>query len=218
MTGLSAREIGLRRDSKIIETIEKVIALTAEQVRVMFFPYEQGLRKAQERLRKLYKSKKLNRTKLEDNSYVYYIGKKRGDFEHLVGTNWFYVWFISRKCWWEEIERWDLEQDYGILRCDGFMAVKNTVTEEHNFYFVEYDRSNNKFDKVRKYVEFYEQEKYEGFWWVEYTKKFPVINIITTDEQRLQVIQDDIKEENTAGLRFKTCLVDEMKEVRRSAS
>lgn len=199
MTGLSPREIGLRRDRKIVETVEKATALTAEQVRVLFFPYKQGLRKAQERLKKLHRTKKLNRAKLEDNSYVYYHGRKRKDFEHLVGTNWFYVWFMSKKYWWEDVVKWDIEQDYGILRCDGFMAVKNTVTGQYNFHFVEYDRSDNKFDKVQKYNDLYEKEKYSGFWWVEYTNKFPTINIIT---QRIHAIQKVVKEENTSGLRF----------------
>jgi len=90
--------------------------------------------------------------------------------------------------------------------------IKITFTKEGRFYFVEVDRSasGNKFDKVTKYNQLYEEELYLGSWWLEHTNKFPTVLIITDSESRLQSIRKCIRKENRNGLKFEVKLYSEI--------
>lgn len=76
--------------------------------------------------------------------------------------------------------------------------------------FNELDRSNNTWDKTRKYNLLYETEKYADSFWVEHAKVFPVILCVTEDKNRLAVIEQSVRDENTHGLRFDVRLLKDL--------
>lgn len=206
---------GYHRDNAVLEAIHACKALDTEQVRVLLFTGQKhSRRKAQERLQRLHSLGKVNRWRPgPEHPYIYYPDKKHGRIEHLVMLNWVYCWTARGLQSWEKIYRWDYEQNYGILQCDAFATVKNTVTGKLVFGFVELDRaeSGNTFDKVKKYCDLYEAGGYEKWWWVDLADKFPEIVIVTTSLARERSIRFLIQKENRCNLRFKVFQLDEIK-------
>ena len=205
------KQKGLNRDKAIIKAIEDYQALNTEQVRVMFFDrIDCGQRKAQERLLKLHRSGKLKRKKIDD-IYTYYIDKQPGMTKHLIATNWVRIWSYKNLPSWEKLHSWNYEQDYKILRCDGFIAVRNAMKDSYRFIFVEMDMNTNPFDKVIKYNKLFESEKYSHWWWVSLTERFPPILIVTLDSNRKKAIQGIVEGQNKNDLEFQVKLLDEIK-------
>jgi len=114
---------------------------------------------------------------------------------------------------WESLYRWEYEQNYGLLQCDAFVAVKNTVTGKLKFYFIELDvaESGNAFDKVGKYVQVFDTEAYAGRWWVDLTDRFPPVVVVTTSPGRIKTIRELVFRENRAGLEFNLYLLDDLR-------
>lgn len=212
--GTAAQQKGYHRDRQIISAIEQCNALTTEQIRVMFFGgLKHGLRKAQERLKKLHERKLVKRCRFSPlEPYCYYIGSKPGNLEHTLALNWVYIWFIKGLKSWEQIHCFNTEVVYGELRCDAFVAIKNKVTGKIKLCFVELDRATNPFDKVPKYNHFYQTDGYRKCWWYDVADRFPVVLIVTTTHKRAANIQKRIDAENINGLEFKTVLLDDIKE------
>lgn len=199
---------GLNRDNQILLTIENYRALTTSQVQLKYFHnMEYGLRKAQERLLKLHKAGKLQRQKLEDE-YCYYV-TKQGLLKHLISLNWVRLFVETNKASWEKLHCFTYEDDYKVLRCDGFAAVKNTVTGQYKFTFIEMDRGTNEFDKVKKYNKLFSDGSYSSWWWVKLTDRFPLIMVVTNRPER---VQEYIDKDNNAGLEFKIITLESIKE------
>lgn len=207
---------GCRRDNSILLALEERGVLDTDQVRVLFFRHMQyGQRKSQERLLALVRSKKVVRNANSRGTYIYSLsGAKFKQVDHLVGVNWVRLWLELCGHQWEHLHSFEYEREYGkILRHDGFAALKNTVTGNFRFLFIEMDRGTNTFDKVAKYNKLYQdEEKYIGYWWVKLSLRFPVILIATTSLARMKQIQHIIKEENKAGLEFDVRLIDDIRE------
>jgi hypothetical protein len=202
---------GCCRDKEIIKTLENKRALNTKQIAVLFFDFKTGYKKAQQRMTILHKRKRVKRKQVSKNEpYVYYVGNKPGLLEHLIATNWVYIWFLKRLANWEELWYWDYEKKCDALRYDAFCGIYNSVVKENKFWFVEVDRSDNDFDKVQKYNKLYSTQGYKNFWWVQKTKRFPSILIVTEQYNRLEKIKDLILRNNTNGLRFKVMLLSEI--------
>ncbi|KJR97933.1 MAG: hypothetical protein VR68_11510 [Peptococcaceae bacterium BRH_c4a] len=210
------QEKGLHRDKEICLLTERLQALDTEQVRVLLFSNQRyGRRKAQERLKALHDRGRLNRWRpAPESPYIYFSGKKHGRLEHLIALNWVYVWMVKSVKSWEEIYRWDYEQDYGVLQCDAFCVVRNTVTGKLRFWFIELDQaeSRNHFDKAKKYCDLYNSEGYAGWWWAELTERFPGILTVTTTPSREKIIRGQIEKDNREGLEFEIYLLESLKE------
>lgn len=207
---INQRAKGYYRDNAILKAIEGYRALETEQVRVLHFPSKTGLRKAQERLKKLYERKRVDRDRVGE-AFAYWRDSKPGMIKHLIGTNWIRIWFEKHLKSWEKLHSWEYEQDYGILRCDGFVAVKNVATGKFSFCFVEFDRATNPMDKIEKYNQLYATNGYAGRWWVKLADRFPKILIVTVTKERLKEIQKKIKDDNIEGLRFEVKLLNDIK-------
>lgn len=209
---ISTRRKGYLRDRQLLELLEARQALNTEQVRVLLFPFKYGLRKAQERLLKLYERKKVHRWRpaLEE-SYVYYLGKRHGRIEHLIAINWVYCYIKATLKSWEKLQSWAYEVDLGNLQADAFVGIKNTVTGKVRFVFIELDRSDNVFDKATKYNDLYKSGKYMDCWWVKYAEKFPQVMVVTTTQARKDVICKAVEKENVNGLDFTVHLLDEIR-------
>ena len=110
-----------------------------------------------------------------------------------------------------KLHSWSYEQDYKILRTDGFIAIKNTMSGKFRFMFLEMDRGTNAFNKVDLYNKLYEKEKYAHWWWVPLSERFPVVQIVTVSDSRKRLIQSEIDAKNSAGLEFKVRLLDDVR-------
>ncbi|MEW8957832.1 MAG: replication-relaxation family protein [Moorella sp. (in: firmicutes)] len=205
------------RDNRIVGLVEYCRALNTEQITALIFrDMKAGQRKAQQRLKRLYETKRLKRCRLApDAPYCYYLDKRNGRIEHLIALNWVYTWLMVTMPSWETPLCWQYEQDYKILQTDAFFGARNHVTNKARFLFVELDRDNNPWDKIAKYNRLYETEGYRGSWWVEYTDKFPAVLCVTESENRMARIKALIEKENVNGLRFEVKLLDSLiKEVK----
>ena len=211
---MNTRQKGCYRDKAILEAIEVRKALNTDQITALLFrDIAQGRRKAQERLLKLYKGGRVKRCRTAlTEPFCYFVGKKNGRLEHLLALNWVYVWFTAGLKAWEQMHCFSYEANYKLLQTDAFAAVKNTVTGKFRFYFVELDRSQNDFDKVRKYNQLYQDDGYTGRWWSELTDRFPTVLVVTNSTKRAAHIRQRVEKENTSGLEFKVMLLDEIKE------
>ena len=211
---MNTRQKGCYRDKAILEAIETRKALDTDQVAALLFrDMKHGRRKAQERLLKLFKGGRVKRCRTAlTEPYCYFTGKKNGRLEHLLALNWVYVWFMAGLKAWEQIHCFSYEANYKLLQADAFVGIKNTVTGKFKFYFVELDRSQNDFDKVRKYNQLYQDGGYTDRWWAGLTDRFPAVLVVTTSAKRAVGIQERVKKENPAGLEFKVMLLSEIKE------
>ncbi|NPV45240.1 MAG: hypothetical protein HPY70_14900 [Firmicutes bacterium] len=202
---------GYYRDKEIVREIEARGALNTEQIACLLFSGSAALTKCQQRMKKLHDAKRVKRTKIDGTgSYCYFTGKKPGQLEHLISTNWVYIWLIKKLKSWESLWYWQYEMVYDILRCDAFAGIRNNFTQEAKFYFIELDRSNNTWDKTVKYNQLYETEKYAGSSWVEHTKVFPIVLCVTENKNRLAVIEQSVRDENKYGLRFEVRLLEDL--------
>lgn len=200
---------GYLRDRKIVQEIEARGALNTKQVATLFFKGKSALKKCQQRLKKLYDNKRVKRTKINGSgSYCYYVKKCSRQLEHLISLNWVYIWIIKKLKSWEKLWYWQYEMDYGILRCDAFVGIENSFTKEIKFSFIELDRSNNNWDKTRKYNKLYGTNKYINNFWVEYATVFPTIFCVVENKNRLKTIQKSVQTENKYNLRFKLMSLD----------
>jgi len=198
---------GYQRDKRIIEEIEKRKILTTSQVHKLFFNNQSsGLRIAQRRLQKLSEQGKILKNRISFDGNSIYSTDKINPSEHLLMSNWVYVYLKKTLPSWEEITKYDYEQDYGILRCDSFCTIRNTKTDKHRFYFIEVDLSNNEFDKVLKYNELYKSNGYTNWWWVKLADKFP--RILITTHRKKHVLERIEKENN--GLLFEVLALNEL--------
>lgn len=204
------------RDREVLLALEQWGVMSAEQIILKFFPFPWGKRKAQERLTKLYRAGKLHRWRGDNGWYCYSLEPRNNQSDHRLAVNWVRLYFEHSRPDWEKFHTFQYEQDYGILRADGFAAMKDfaaSVKGEFRLWFVELDRSHrNRFDKVQKYCRLFREGGYQGRWWVELTDKFPRILVVTTSEERKQKILAHIQEENEADLRFEVRLLSDIKE------
>jgi len=206
------RQKGLKRDKLILQTIEEWGALDAQQVQAMYFNMEYGQRKAQEVLLRLYRRGKLNRGRGEDCFYYYVTDKAPGMIKHLIATNWVRLWHLKKIASWERLHSWSYEQDYKILRCDGFASIKNNMTGKFRFAFIEMDRNTNAFDKIEKYNKLFDQQdKLSGRWWFALTDTFPAVVIVTVHPNRKNLIAGQVEASNKNNLNFIVKYLDDIK-------
>ncbi len=208
---LTNHQLAYCRDKSLISLIEECKALTTEQVQLLFFP---SLRTTQRRLKRLleYKTLKRGRERLGE-PYYYYLDKRPGQLEHVLGVNWIYIWLRKHVRSWERFHAFDWEPDYGLIRPDGFASIKNLGTSEFRHHFVEFDVSDSRhpFDKkVKKYNEFYRNGKYKSLWWSECATGFPSIITVTTGNP--DKLREKINRENFAGLNFITYSIEDIRE------
>lgn len=206
---------GFLRDSAVLSTLEQWGVMSASQIQTLHFTgfksHDVAKRKTEDRLQKLATRGKLIRWRGE-KEYRYSVEERPAQAEHKILVNWVRIWLVRQLKSWERLHCFAYEQDYGVLRCDAFAAVKNAVTKQFNrLYFVELDRtSSNKWDKVQKYNKLFEQINSGKFtpWWISLTEKFPTVLCVTAD--RKEKILRHVQEENKNGLLFEVKLLDEV--------
>jgi hypothetical protein len=183
--------------------------MTTEQVAELLFPIPAGLRKAQQRLKRLYDQGRLGRTRLEAG-YCYYAGTRPGQADHLTAVNWIRLWLSQRK--YEAIERWEYEAVCGGVRADGLCLLRNTWTGERQAWFVELDRSvsHNGWRKAAAYGELYASGRYDSAWWVPLVKRFPAVLCVADSPAKLAEIRREIDQGNPQGLRFEVRLLADL--------
>ena len=202
-----------QRDRRVLTYLDALGCLDTDQVKALCFSgFDGGLRKAQQRMKRLTDLGRVNRLRPSlDAPYAYFTGERPVQIEHVIARNWVYLWLVSRCSSWEKVEGWYPEEDHGILRCDALADVRNKVTGKHRFYFVEVDRyqSGNRWDKAKKYTELC-RRGIQALW-VEQAESFPVIFCVTDHPARLEAIRKAVRDENPLGLRFEIRLLEEVR-------
>lgn len=148
-----------------------------------------------------------------DEPYYYYLSKKPGQVDHVLGVSWIYTWVITSLTSVEKLHSFDREVDYRTLRPDALIAVRNTWTNLISFFFAEMDivESGHDFaEKVKKYNDFYISKSYLSQWWSAVAKRFPVIRVVTDGSNKSLV--DKINKANVCGLEFQVYSLDQVKE------
>lgn len=175
---------GSRRDSEILRLIESRTCMNTDQIRLLMFNNVAST-VCNRRLLSLVKSGRLKRNRYSlSEPYYYYLNKKPGQVEHILGISWAYVWVIKTLNSWEKLHSFEREVVFKNLRSDAFIAIKNIVTGEFRFAFLEMDiaESGNPFKKPELYDALYASEGYQGKWWSPLLKRFPPVIVVTTDK------------------------------------
>lgn len=175
---------GSLRDSEILRLIESQTCMNTDQIRLLLF---NGVTSqvCNRRLLSLVKSGRLKRNRYSINEpYYYYLNKKPGQVEHVLGISWAYVWIAKTLKSWESLHGFEREVTFKILRSDGLISIKNNITGEFRFLFLEMDiaESGNPFKKAELYDYLYSSEGYLGKWFSPLLKRFPPVIVITTDK------------------------------------
>lgn len=201
------------RDRRILKYLDVLGALTTEQVRFLCFrELKTGERKAQQRLKKLYDLGLVKRLRPSlDSPLVHWTEERPSQLEHVLARNWVYCYLVGKCASWEKVESWNVEEDYGVLRCDALARIKNYATGKNRFLFVEVDLSENRFDKVQKYTLLCR----EGIdsWWADEAEAFPPVLLVTESSSRLEQIRKCVRQENPLGIRFEVKLLSELRRV-----
>jgi hypothetical protein len=200
----------------VLETIQKFGCLTREQVELMHFAkIKNSTIVCQRRLKALYDKRKLTGLDRERYSisepYIYWVGKRPKQVEHVLGVNWALLWLLTKRTKWEKIAKIEREDKYSMLRSDGFFIKKNNVTGACVMYYIEFDnaRSGNDFNKVKLYNELYDSNEWTKKWWARYATGFPSVLVVTNG--RTERISERIERENRNGLEFIVKSLDEVK-------
>jgi hypothetical protein len=196
------RVIGSSRNNRIVKWIESLRALTTEQIYLLEYKHRKtGLRMAQGNLYRLYKRKRINRTRLSfDTPYIYFVERKE-QWNHMIAVSWVYLWLRTRLRQSETIDYWKTELRYGYLRPDALCGVKSP--EGITYYYLEVDRPSraiwNKSGKYNKYFE--ERGKPDGF---------PTVLCVATTQKRADKIKESISQSNKHNLKFTVLLLDDL--------
>ncbi len=221
VSGANARAIGKNRDAAILELVEKCKFISREQVQAMLFPGQEYRQKCCQRLQKLYQAKKLKRKRTDVAApYVYYPPGVTWNqkAEHYLIVNWIYVALVQQIKWWFKLHlfkreyfcQWDTDR----LLADTLVVLNNTERKCLHPAFVEVDRadSNNKFDKVPKYTDFYKSKAWVKLWWAqpdpEGRYRFPKVLVVTDRPNQIDKI---LEKENTAKIRFEVVTLESVK-------
>lgn len=202
-----------RRDKGLIELLCDQVSLNTHQIQLLLFGGT-CLRIVQRRLTKLTELKKIMRSRVSiEEPFFYYLERKPGQVEHVLGVSWIYTWVSTSLTSVEALHSFDREVDYKILRPDALISVKNTWSNSISFFFAEMDiagSGNNFADKVKRYSDFYGSESYLGQWWAPLAKRFPVIRVVT--DGSIRAVQGKIEKANVHGLEFQVFSLENVKE------
>lgn len=216
---LNLRQVGSQRLSELKSSLETYQALTVEQVVAMHFRgLKYGGNKARDRLQKLSQTyKSVQSEKLDTSGKLYYYHEKKPQHNstaHIINRNWGFLYLTQGKKDYEKATDLDTEYDLGVLVADGFMGLHNTFTGATDYWFIESDRasSKNKFEKIKKYTEYYKSGKYKLEPWTSKAKRFPGVLIVTDSTTKAVRILELIEKQNIEGIRFKVITVEEIKE------
>lgn len=189
---LSNHKKGSQRDKEILRLIESQGCMNTDQIRLLLFNNVADT-VCNRRLLRLTEAGLLKRDRYSINEpFFYFIDKRPGQIQHTLGVSWVYVWINLKLNSWERLHSFEREITFKILRSDGLVSIKNNVTGELRFMFIEMDiaESSNKFKKAELYERLYLSEGYRDKWWGPLLKRFPPILVVTTD--KVKKIEDRI--------------------------
>jgi hypothetical protein len=138
---------------------------------------------------------------------VYFTSDRRpAQAEHFRDTNWAYVWLTQRMTSSDQWVIWE-KPDYGYLQPDALGVMYCRLPNEHRAWFVELDRSDNRWDKCAKYSRLHDER--EGQWWHKYVD-FPTILVVTFSQERANRISEIIAVESM-GVNYRLMQLDDVR-------
>jgi hypothetical protein len=189
--------------------------LNTDQIQLLCFSNTKSTgritRRALQRLREDKKLIHSHRTDFNEPAYHFIDRKYKNhpQIEHIILTNWIYIWFKINANKSEIPFYFQHEYAYPTLRADGFLGIDNYTLKKKIFYFIECDVSHNTFDKIAKYNKLFENtNEWKDSWWIKYADGFPAIFIAT---YRKNYVQNKISIENKNGLVFKVVDISQIK-------
>jgi hypothetical protein len=213
---LNNHKKGSKRDKSIFDLLESQVSLNTDMIRLLLFKHN-CLRIVQRRLTKLSTppNAKIKRERLKlSEPYYYFMDRKPGQIEHVLGVSWVYTWIGVTLSNMEKIHCFDREvKEYKSIRPDAFAGIKNLWQDAYYFFFIEMDiaRSGNDFGKkAKKYNDIFNSGSYMNMWWVPLSKRFPVIIVVTTGS--VKNIREKIEKENINDLEFRVYSLEQIKE------
>jgi hypothetical protein len=207
---LTNNEKGYYRDNRIIRYLDEWGMLDLYQIKHLLFP---SLRTAQSRMLKLYNRGDVRRAQtLKDKPYHYWTKKHTDLVEHRIAANWARMKVLSEIKNGYRLYSWEYEPNYGLIRPDALYGIQNQHNGDVEFTFIEVDLSNNFFDKVLLYNNWYEREEYHKLWWAKKTSSFPDIWVITHRKKTIDkiVLRDNRLRPNEKRLTFKVSLYNDL--------
>lgn len=202
-----------RRDKELFRLLEANRALNTDQIQLLLFK-DNIPHTTRRRLKKLTEAKRVKRDRLSINEpYFYYLDKKPGQIEHVLGVSWIYTWVCSSLSGITQLYGFEREVTYKTLRPDALICVKSAWSKSFSFFYGEFDitESGNDFgEKVRRYNEFYNSGEYLKMWWVPLAKRFPIIRVVTTG--KVDSLLKKITKENVNNLEFQVFSLNQVKE------
>jgi hypothetical protein len=202
---MRTRQKGFYRNKEIVYFLKEYFKiLTTEQIYVLFFSniknYEQGINKTREVMRKLRKDKKLNLkwARQDFNEPNYYYFEKKHNPDHEINRNWGFIYLLNKFKSYHKFN--DLRTEYvlGLLQADGFIELRNFVTDKLLCFFIESDIANskNQFKKIKKYTEMHMNRIYKREKWSLEVENFPDILVICDTEKRVDKVKEYVKRDN----------------------
>lgn len=220
---MQTRQKGFYRNKEIIFYLTGYFkVLTTEQIYVLFFShikdFTQGMNKTREVLRKLRKNKSLNlkwnRQDFNEPNY-YYFDKKPYNPDHEINRNWGFIYLLNKFKTYHRFNDVRTEYVLGLLQADGFIELRNFVTDKLLCFFIESDivNSKNKFRKVKKYNDMHVSRIYKKEKWSLEVENFPDILVVTDSAKRVDTLNKYVEKENKRDLIFEIIYVEDIKKM-----
>ncbi|WP_242833830.1 replication-relaxation family protein [Desulfosporosinus sp. OT] len=193
--------------------LESQGALDTDQIQLLLFK-DNVLHTTRRRLKKLVDVKKIKRDRISINEpYFYYLDKKPGQIEHVLGVSWIYTWVCTSLSNTMQLHSFEREVVHKTLRPDALICVKSLWSNSFSFFYGEFNivESGHDFaEKVKRYNDFYSSGEYLKMWWVPLAQRFPIIRVVTTG--RIDSLLKKITKENVNNLEFQVFSLEQVKE------
>lgn len=175
------------RIDQIYQLVNQHKYITPSLVAQAMFRFPSGRNKAQQLMGRMARGDRtLNRFRVGRSEYVYHLGLRSKKWRHWLDLTRFHFALLNELKPWQKIIFWQHEVKYSFGIADGFYIVKLTIDGAGLMFFLEYDDGNNSFDKVQKYISYYNGKTWRGEWWGD---SFPLVLVVTprAEEIRLMV-------------------------------
>ena len=165
------------REERIVRLLEQHHYLERNMIQQKLFRFKTGKFKTRQVLTKMCRRGQVNRFRngpRED--YIYHLDQRSQKWRHWLDVNRFHFALLRDLRGWQSIQYHDFEVSYPYGQADGFYIVKLTLQDDCLMFYLEMDDGKNKFDKVKKYMNYEKSGKWKSEWW---GRVFPLVVIAT---------------------------------------
>lgn len=194
-------QVPVMRSTRVLSFLDSRIALSNRQIALSVYGLTNyGYWKARTDTKKLFDAGLVKRGKvMGGKDFVYYIGKKPDDLDHLILANWVWVKLLLT----EKLSYFENEKPLPGIQPDAYFVYDGKP------YFLEVNReARHEFEKVPLYTDYFNSTAWKNPEWPG-GMRFAVILVVTDTEQVKRYVLGRIEKENSAGLRFRVATLKE---------